>query len=92
MTERLAGIQVQETAGSGQSIAEAPTAVTAFVGRCLRGPVNRPVAISGFNEFQRIFDEDYRVHGSGTRPNRSNRGCRSPAAFWAAKLSFTPAQ
>lgn len=55
MTDRLAGIQVQEEAGSGQSIAEAPTAVTAFVGRCLRGPLNRPVAISGFNEFQRIF-------------------------------------
>jgi phage tail sheath protein FI len=55
VTERLAGIQVQEEAGSGQSIAEAPTAVTAFVGRCLRGPVNRAVAISGFNEFQRIF-------------------------------------
>ena len=55
MAERLAGIQVQEEAGSGQSIAEAPTAVTAFVGRCLRGPVNRPVRISGFNEFQRIF-------------------------------------
>lgn len=55
MTERLAGIQVQEEAGSGQSIAEAPTAVTAFVGRCLRGPVNRPVRVAGFNEFQRIF-------------------------------------
>ncbi len=55
MAERLAGIQVQEEAGFGQSIAEAPTAVTAFVGRCLRGPVDRPVRISGFNEFQRIF-------------------------------------
>lgn len=55
MTERLAGIQVQEEAGSGQSIAETPTAVTAFVGRCLRGPVNRPVRIAGFNEFQRVF-------------------------------------
>lgn len=55
MAERLAGIQVQEEAGSGQSIAEAPTAVTAFVGRCLRGPVNRAVSISGFNEFQRVF-------------------------------------
>jgi phage tail sheath protein FI len=55
VTERLAGIQVQEEAGSGQSIAEAATAVTAFVGRCLRGPVNRPVRIAGFNEFQRIF-------------------------------------
>jgi hypothetical protein len=29
--------------------------VTAFVGRCLRGPLNRPVTVSGFNEFQRIF-------------------------------------
>jgi phage tail sheath protein FI len=55
VAERLAGIQVQEEAGSGQSIAETPTAVAAFVGRCLRGPVNRPVRISGFNEFQRIF-------------------------------------
>jgi len=55
VTERLAGILVQEEAGSGQSIAEAPTAITAFVGRCLRGPVNRPVVISGFSEFQRIF-------------------------------------
>ena len=49
MTERLAGIQVQEEAGSGESIADAPTAIAAFVGRCLRGPVNRPVRISGFN-------------------------------------------
>ncbi len=55
MTDRLAGIHVQEEAGSGQSIAESPTAITAFVGRCLRGPVNRPVRVSGFNEFQRIF-------------------------------------
>ncbi|MGH8129284.1 MAG: hypothetical protein ACRES3_00325 [Steroidobacteraceae bacterium] len=55
MGERLAGIQVLEEAGSGQSIADVPTAITAFVGRCLRGPVNRPVRISGFNEFQRIF-------------------------------------
>jgi hypothetical protein len=53
--ERLAGIQVEEEAGPGQSIAEAPTAVTAFVGRCLRGPVNQPVRVSGFNDFQRVF-------------------------------------
>lgn len=55
MVERLAGIQVQEEAGPGQAIAESPTAVTAFVGRCLRGPVNRPVLVTGFNEFQRVF-------------------------------------
>ncbi len=55
MADRLAGIQVHEEAGSGQSIPEAPTAITAFVGRCLRGPVNRPVTLTGFAEYQRIF-------------------------------------
>ena len=55
MAERLTGIQVHEDAGSEQAIAESPTANTAFVGRCLRGPVNRPVQISGFTDFQRVF-------------------------------------
>ena len=55
MAERFAGIQVHEEAGAEQSIAEAPTAVTAFVGRCLRGPVNRPVQVSSFTDFQRVF-------------------------------------
>ena len=55
MTERLAGIQVHEEAGSGQSITESPTAVTAFVGRCLRGPVHRPVTLGSFADYQRIF-------------------------------------
>ena len=55
MAERLAGIQVHEEAGSGQSIAQAPTAITAFVGRCLRGPVNRAVQLNCFADYQRIF-------------------------------------
>jgi len=55
VAERLAGIQVDEEAGSLQPIAEAPTATTAFVGRCLRGPVDRPVTLTGFAAFQRTF-------------------------------------
>ncbi len=55
MAEQLTGIQVNEDAGSSQSIIEAPTAITAFVGRCLRGPVNRPVRIASFSEYQRVF-------------------------------------
>jgi phage tail sheath protein FI len=55
VAQRLTGIQVHEDAGSEQAIAEAPTAITAFVGRCLRGPVNRPVLLAGFAEFQRVF-------------------------------------
>ena len=56
VAERLTtGIQVAEEAGSEQNIARAPTAVTAFVGRTLRGPINRPVSISSFADFQSIF-------------------------------------
>ncbi len=55
MAERQTGIQVHEDAGSEQAIAETPTAIAAFVGRCLRGPVNRPVQIASFADFQRIF-------------------------------------
>jgi phage tail sheath protein FI len=49
------GIQVAEQSGPEQAIARAPTAVTAFVGRTLRGPINRPVAVSSFTDYQAIF-------------------------------------
>jgi phage tail sheath protein FI len=37
------------------SIERAATAVTAFVGRALKGPVNQPIAITSFNDYQRVF-------------------------------------
>jgi uncharacterized protein len=37
------------------TIAAQPTGVVAFVGRCLKGPVNEPVAVTGFNEFEQRF-------------------------------------
>jgi hypothetical protein len=36
-------------------IARLPSAVTAFVGRTLKGPVQRPVAVASFAEFQQMF-------------------------------------
>jgi hypothetical protein len=36
-------------------IARLPTAVTAFVGRTLKGPVHRPVAVTSLAEFQHVF-------------------------------------
>ena len=41
--------------GMADAIARAPTAVTAFVGRTLKGPVNRATAIASFGEFQQHF-------------------------------------
>jgi len=48
-------MDVREDAGAGQAIGRAPTAVTAFVGRTLRGPVNRPVLLRSFADFERVF-------------------------------------
>jgi phage tail sheath protein FI len=41
--------------GTNGAIERAPTGITAFVGRALKGPVNRPVSIESFAEFQQIF-------------------------------------
>ncbi len=55
MLEQWGGIEVAQEATAEQPVARAPTAVCAFVGRTLRGPVNRPVTITSFAEYQGIF-------------------------------------
>ena len=55
MTPSTLGLQVQEERGPDHAIARLSTARTAFVGRTLRGPVNRPVLIKSFAEFQHLF-------------------------------------
>jgi phage tail sheath protein FI len=49
------GIRVEEEPGPDQSITRLGTARAAFVGRTLRGPVNQPVLLTSFAEFQHIF-------------------------------------
>jgi hypothetical protein len=46
-TERLVRLQ--------PAIERIPTAVTAFVGRALKGPIDQATSISSFDEYQRIF-------------------------------------
>ena len=55
MTPSKQALQVAEERGPDQSISRLATARTAFVGRTLRGPVNRPVFIKSFVEFQHVF-------------------------------------
>ncbi|HEX3396772.1 MAG TPA: hypothetical protein VHS76_08715 [Steroidobacteraceae bacterium] len=55
MTPSKEALQVAEERGPDQSISRLATARTAFVGRTLRGPVNRPVFIKSFAEFQQVF-------------------------------------
>ncbi|MEO6079790.1 MAG: hypothetical protein ABIQ86_08440 [Steroidobacteraceae bacterium] len=42
-------------ANTGAQITAQPAGVVAFVGRCLKGPVNEPVAITDFSQFERHF-------------------------------------
>ena len=55
MTPSKQAQQVAEERGPDHSISRLATARTAFVGRTLRGPVNRPVFIKSFVEFQHVF-------------------------------------
>jgi phage tail sheath protein FI len=55
VTPRNFGIRVEEERGPDQTITRLGTARTAFVGRTLRGPVNRPTLITSFSEFQHVF-------------------------------------
>lgn len=56
MPERsLEGIQVVDTPIAEQSIARTSAQLTAFVGRTLRGPIDRPVIVRSFADFQQEF-------------------------------------
>lgn len=55
MTPSNLELQVAEERGPDQSISRLSTARTAFVGRTLRGPINRPVFLRSFAEFQHVF-------------------------------------
>ncbi|WP_435009530.1 phage tail sheath family protein [Tundrisphaera lichenicola] len=49
------GIYIEEVASPVRTVVGVPTAVAAFVGRARLGPVDRPVRIKGFGDFERNF-------------------------------------
>ena len=49
------GVYIEEIPSGVRPIAGVATSITAFVGAALRGPVNDPVTINGFGEFERLF-------------------------------------
>jgi phage tail sheath protein FI len=55
MTPINVGLRLEPERALTPAIGRLPTARTAFVGRTLRGPVNRPVFLKSFAEFQLIF-------------------------------------
>lgn len=49
------GVQLAEQSRTDHVIDRVPTGVVAFVGRTLKGPVNRPLSVRSFVEFQQRF-------------------------------------
>lgn len=49
------GVYIEEIPSGVRTITGVSTSITAFIGRALRGPVNEPVTINNFGDFERLF-------------------------------------
>jgi phage tail sheath protein FI len=49
------GVYIQEVESDVRTIVPVDTATTAFIGRALCGPVNQPLLINSYADFQRVF-------------------------------------
>lgn len=49
------GVYIEEISSGVRTIAGVATSVTAFLGRAPRGPVDTPVLVNGFGDFERVF-------------------------------------
>lgn len=49
------GVLVEEVPGGARTVVGVPTAIAAFVGLSARGPVDQPVWLSGFADYERRF-------------------------------------
>lgn len=55
LDSRPSGLEDAEKSRADHAIGRVPTSIAAFVGRTLKGPVNRPVAVASFADFQHVF-------------------------------------
>lgn len=55
VTPTYPGVYVEEVPSGVRTIVGVATSITAFVGRAARGPVNRPMTVNGFGDFERTF-------------------------------------
>ncbi len=55
VTPTYPGVYIEELPSGVRTITGVATSIAAFVGRALRGPVDKPLTINGFGDFERIF-------------------------------------
>ncbi len=55
ITPTYPGVYVEEIPSGVRTITGVATSIAAFIGRALRGPVNEPITINSYGDFERIF-------------------------------------
>jgi phage tail sheath protein FI len=55
ITPTYPGVYIEEIPSGVRTITGVATSITAFIGRAQRGPVNDPVTINSFGDFERVF-------------------------------------
>src|SRR5882724_9409521 len=55
ITPTYPGVYVEDIPSGVRTITGVATSITAFIGRAQRGPVNEPVTITSFGDFERAF-------------------------------------
>lgn len=49
------GVYIEEVPSGAQPIKGIPTSDTGFIGQALKGPINEPIRVTKFAEFERVF-------------------------------------
>src|SRR5882757_8679526 len=49
------GVYIEEIPSGVRTITGVATSITAFIGRAMRGPVNKATTINSYGDFERIF-------------------------------------
>lgn len=55
ITPTYPGVYIQEIPSGVRTVTGVATSITAFIGRAERGPVNEPITINNYGDFERIF-------------------------------------
>lgn len=55
ITPTYPGVYIEEIPSGVRTITGVATSITAFIGRALRGPINDPITINSYGDYERIF-------------------------------------
>jgi phage tail sheath protein FI len=76
VTPTYPGVYIEEIPSAVRTITGVATSITAFAGRVVRGPVNEPMLINSFADFERMFgglNVDYPLSSRSDLPERGSQ-------------------